>query len=138
MPPALRAHAKVCTMLNIEIDRGKALTLLSGAVEKRGADYIYPNHDQPMGCTYVTEDCTGPDCMVGQALFDAGVPMAILEELDNLGSITDRDVMDRLTAEGVILTPGAYNAFSAAQKRQDKGHTWGNACTAAEFTDETP
>lgn len=126
---------------------------LRGAVEERGADYVYVNPqgqtagvrddlDNLPSCFYVHG--TAPGCIAGTALVRLGVPLQNL--LDFEGSMASEAV------EGTIPLivedfPTSYGAkgyaaqdkinivsriLVAAQTVQDAGGTWGEALTAAE------
>lgn len=110
-------------MSEIEIGGVRALELLKLARDERGADYIYGgDRDALDRCTYSADG--EPSCMVGLALFKAGVTIAELEEIDNgdFGTIEFIELPAR-----VSLTDEAVAVFSAAQGMQDMREPWGMA-----------
>lgn len=113
----------------IKIDKRKAASLLGECVKERGENYVY---DQPTEgenvnqCVYVNDG--KPDCMIGLALFKAGVDIATLEKANDHGII--EDVVNCSTVlENVDITEGALNVFKRAQRAQDEAATWGHAYT---------
>jgi hypothetical protein len=112
--------------LTIVIDAAKALDLLAGAVKARGEGHIYPDFN---GACYYTASGE-PDCMVGEALSQAGVSIDVLDGLNNRGAFMS-DCRDYLAANGVTVTEDAGKVFRAAQERQDIGNTWGDAYKVA-------
>lgn len=111
----------------IQIDGARAFHLLGEAMLERGADYIYPLAE--MGACVYTDD-SQPSCMVGLALYRAGVTVPELEAMDieGIGGI------DLVTLpERVYLTPTARKVMNAAQQCQDTGETWLDALYAAEL-----
>lgn len=130
----------------IQIDLPRAKELLQQCVEERGADYVYTN---PIGnrnpCLYVhgTEfankfmgdsQCASnvekiekseptPGCIVGLALYKAGVS---LENLDSDG--TAYGLILRLVEKEIIsVSDGAGKFFRLVQRKQDTGMPWGQA-----------
>jgi hypothetical protein len=116
--------------MTITIDAAKALDLLAGAVKARGEDYMYDAEGRHGGACYYATDGK-PDCMVGQALADAGVPIDTLNALNPKGAFA-QDAVDYLRGNDVDITPGARKVFRAAQRRQDMGVLWGSAYRNAE------
>lgn len=126
--------------LNIHIDGDRAEQLLTHRV--RGyEDLVYRMFDAAPSCRYEHGGC--PSCLIGCALFDAGVPLEALRELDSM----DPDVPGSSSIDGVKLpeglsiTPKALAMFKAAQATQDMGYAWGVALQEAvhagiEFGDE--
>jgi hypothetical protein len=105
------------------IDMGTALDLLSAAVRRRGADFVYQPVwvEEPRYLTCRYADGGAPDCIVGHALAYAGIDVAVLE------AMCDDGVAD-LYADGRFpcpITLGALAVFRAAQQSQDRGCPWG-------------
>jgi hypothetical protein len=115
--------------MTITIDAAKALDLLAGAVKARGEDYVYDADGKHGGACYYTDEGE-PDCMVGQALADAGVPIEALDALNDKGAFHE-DSVDYLRANEVDVSPGAMKVFRAAQRKQDAGNPWGDAYSEA-------
>ncbi len=117
----------------IEIDGPKALELLAEAVEAKGEDYVYPRGDFD-GCSYVRDD--QPSCLVGHALFRAGLGVDVLRALD-VGDYGDSDSaigeVCKVSADlfGFAVTDAAERALRVAQASQDCGVPWGEALEAA-------
>jgi hypothetical protein len=109
----------------IHIDKKKAKALLKAAVEKRGPETVVSS------CSYTEYDKDSqelqPSCMVGEALFIAGVPITNLDNLDGLLCIS-RYFGD---GEGFTLTPGARDVLDRAQSVQDARKPWGDALDEA-------
>lgn len=106
----------------IHIDKKRAQKLLTEVVKKRGADEIFAQ------CQYA--DGYKPGCIVGEALFIAGVPVKQLELMDDPGEGQAISLLD--TEEfGFSLTPGARQVLQRAQGRVDAGSTFGEAVKAA-------
>lgn len=121
--------------LYIYIDGAKALELLANRV-KGHEDVVYTPFETAPSCRYEFEGC--PSCLIGGALFDAGVPLEALAELDRVW-VDDEDGQNGGTGitevnlpEGVTLTPQALKIFDAAQRVQDFGLTWSKALKHAE------
>jgi hypothetical protein len=127
----------------INLDETTVLDLLDKAVAERGEEYryvqplidveimsfdIYGNFQADMQqiprCVYVDKS-TGerqPSCLVGMALYLAGVP---LEQLDVRGDITSTNLLKQLSEAGVVTaTNSVYEIFRRAQGRQDQGESW--------------
>lgn len=122
-------------------DARKGLKL---AVEARGADYVYTHSDQYKNsgtCLYVGHEGEDEDsdivvgCIVGEAfdrlgLFgtDAYHTSLYFELIDYEGSVSDLTDI-----HGVQMTSAAQNYLASAQIRQDRGGTWGEAISQADF-----
>lgn len=122
------------------IDAERALSLMERAVEKMGVDYTYPAGD-PDGsintCVYVRDG--EPSCLVGHALFIAGIDIDALADLDTY-SETDVSTLARGNEEVgqepvlprlAVLSGDAVEVFQTAQMDQDQGRTWGEALSHA-------
>jgi hypothetical protein len=113
----------------------RALELLTDVVDVFGPDTVYEKMvapgapDNGLGCRYEWQG--SPSCLVGQALFRAGVPTEKLVEFD-LRDLPARSISSR----GVGVTPEAAQVFQAAQTVQDADGTWGEALAAARATYE--
>ena len=113
-----------------KIGKAKALELMAEAVGYMGADYVYPPGVDGAGCRYVhgDEDESGeptPSCIVGHALYLAGLEIPKIAELDQVGTIAAASYLVP------ALTGPAVRVLRAAQDRQDGGATWGKALEAA-------
>jgi hypothetical protein len=142
--------------LNIDIDGPRALELLVHQVRDRET-FVYEKVlvDNVAACTY--ERCGSPSCLIGHALHEAGVPLAVLRDCDEHKYNFTKVPEDRpdftffsgtgisnldLEQIGVRLTPKARAIFVAAQETQDHGLTWGEAlahavCVSDRWGDET-
>jgi len=127
--------------MKIEIDSEKALALLKRAVEERGADYVDPNAGGEIPCTYAYPDDSGvihPSCIVGHALYYAGVRDETLRDVADVGDASElRGWFTEQYREGIIdeeveITPSAATLFLVAQRKQDLGRTWGEALNDAQ------
>lgn len=120
--------------MNIFIDGDQALDLLLHRV-KDHEDYVYPRHEKAPSCRYAHDGC--PSCLVGGALFDAGVPIEVLESWDNLAQDPDEDspagvgIEEVPLPEGLVITKKALAIFQRAQGCQDIGYAWGTAFAQA-------
>lgn len=107
------------TATKTAITMKEARELMVRAVEERGADYVYQQHeDHTTGplCRYQREDGT-PDCLIGLMLSYIGPIPA-----NKAGSA--RYVVGGMypdTSEFVL------RALAEAQVEQDRGYTWGEA-----------
>lgn len=123
----------------IHIDAGRAMELLTMAVEERGADYVYRNPQTGQTgreggqCLYVHTSPEGPapGCIGGLALTLAGVPLAALALHENRSV---REVCERLSWDGLAVGSDAARILQAAQSIQDRGHAWGTAWEEARGT----
>ena len=111
--------------MTIHITKTKALQLLKNAVERKGADYVYPSVGN---CKYVVNK-TKPSCLVGEALLEAGVPPSRLYG-QPINKLRIDGIVDRL-GDDVVIDRGAVQVFGDAQDQQDTGETWGTALKAA-------
>jgi hypothetical protein len=132
------------------IDGPRALQLLRDVVRGR------ENHVDPGAltgaCAYGAMDDESnptPGCIVGHAVYATGLPLRVLDLMDNLGSVNSvygsleefkvesfqyphiRSVVAELSEE-LSLTRDATAIFSSAQGVQDNAGTWGEALFAAE------
>lgn len=126
----------------IEINRAKAINLLEQVVDLRGRDFRYqqeekvitiPEEVEPVsvgGCWYELNGA--PSCGVGVALHLAGVPLTVLDTMDQRpGDTCIGDVSWILEDNGLRLTQEALNVFEKFQSYQDLDSTWGDALDAA-------
>lgn len=115
----------------IVIDSATAATALKAAVDKRGEDYVYEVIPDE-GCRYVRGG--EPSCLIGQVLFDLGVPLERLVEADRARLGTGElagNLVGLLEEEGVIQAEaGIAYAFRRVQLCQDASQTWGTALRA--------
>lgn len=89
-------------------------------------DFVYP---QECLCTYA-ETADSPRCIIGEALFNLGVPNEVLATWDLLDEDEDEsnpNVGQILTIEG--LTPSKF--LPSMQFNQDLGESWGEALSLA-------
>lgn len=78
-----------------------------------------------------------PGCGVGHALYNLGVPLAILREIDLTlvsGKVEDTSISELDLPSDVVLTVDARRWLSVFQTKQDGGSTWRQAWEAAETT----
>jgi hypothetical protein len=125
-------------MDTINITPEIAAEALKAAVAKRGEDYVYEQTESG-NCLYVRDGM--PSCLIGQVLFDLGIPLERLkgadgynsEDGDNEGENPDAwQLLDSLESEGLVsFRPAVQGAFRVAQSRQDCGWPWGYALHAA-------
>lgn len=113
--------------MTIKIDKRKAKSLLRQAVKKRGADTVV------LSCSYIEEFDEGSDpisgCLVGEALYLAGISIEGLNLLDTEVGNIDGITPDKAEEAGFSLTPGAQAVFSRAQAIQDgRWSTCDDAC----------
>ncbi|WP_123788277.1 hypothetical protein [Phytoactinopolyspora halophila] len=106
----------------IEIDAVRALDLLEREVEGN-EEYIYNPVD--FTCHYAHEG--QPSCLIGRALYQAGVPVDVLEDMNGWGVIVAHSIRRILAIHNVYVTEGALKVFYAAQVRQDVRGRWGEA-----------
>lgn len=110
----------------IEIDKERAITLVTEVVTERGEDYCYTGK-----CRYVRFG--EPSCLIGVALHKAGVPVETLAHFDTCidSSITHLEREGELRLHNITLTPGAVTVFEKAQQLQDDGHPYGDVLNEA-------
>lgn len=122
----------------IEIDEAKALELLAAEVEEAGADYVYKADERApnvqVKCSYVDNGC--PSCLVGRALFRAGVKLESLIALDRqlevFGEPSSVGIEEaNLPEDEVSISPDALEIFAIVQEGQDLGETWGTVLDRA-------
>jgi hypothetical protein len=95
------------------------------------------------------ESNPSPGCIVGHAVYATGLPLRVLDLMDNLGSVDSvygsleefkidsfrdphiRSVVAELSEE-LSLTSAATVILRSAQEVQDASGTWGEALAAAE------
>lgn len=103
---------------------------LVAAIDKRGADYTYPESEKLAGgmCAYLAYDeagqPTGPSCIVGDMLVQLGVEPQHIAPLEGKSADT---VLRRLEIE---YEHGVDFALAEAQMAQDEGKPWGKALDA--------
>lgn len=126
----------------IQINRTKAINLLEQAVADRGPEFGYVHPDKvvthpetkvqaPMnGCWYEVNGA--PSCGVGLALHLAGVPLTVLDALDQADGDTSLGAVAWILEDnGVHLTQDAVEVFTKFQEHQDLYDPWGVALEAA-------
>lgn len=116
------------------VTKAEAIQLLRNAIALKGEDYVYPvpDNDFGPGCLYVKNG--QPDCIVGHALAELGVPVEKME-YRNDDSCREADVISAdsigqneaklISAYGLAFTGGAMEVLSVAQVLQDRGESWG-------------
>lgn len=122
----------------IRINRARALELLEAVVAETGEDFTYGLPGDDKSCLYAYDGA--PSCMVGRALYKAGVTV---DQLSDLDSHDDTGIYE-LHAGGyeedesylgqdanVVLTEGALDVFALAQLQQDFGHKYGEVIESA-------
>lgn len=111
--------------------REEVTAAIEEAVAEKGNDYIYPNYDY--GCSYADENGE-PSCIVGHvvAKLDPEKFAAVVDLEDGPGGSwpvyrrSDYE-FQKVVGFGDIFDDETIRALSAAQSRQDKGDTWGEA-----------
>jgi len=122
-------------MTQIVIDAERAIELLRNRVQGN-EDFVYPRLDGDLSCKYESDGC--PSCLIGCVLFDTGVSVEDLKNMDLLyEKMIDTDIgslyaLDNLPSN-VRITRQAVDIFSAAQSAQDTGLSWGKALEKAEM-----
>lgn len=106
------------------------LEAIDHAVGVRGADYVDPATGQvsPGECKYVRGGA--PSCIIGTALAHLGVPLEVLEEIDDSDDPTvggGEDFLQILHEADVTFAPHVRPVLAVAQITQDSGRTWGQA-----------
>lgn len=88
-------------------------------------DYVYETPDgySPGRCVYANPEATEPSCIVGHLLHRNGVPLALLNELDD-GDTPAEDISDH---PDIPMELEARWLLVAVQGRQDRGVPWGKA-----------
>lgn len=119
----------------ITIDKRKMLSLLKGAVRKKGGLHV------ESACRYTQRYQTAPACIVGTALYDLDPTLfPLLRKIDNKGvpgvfsSAVADNVLPYLENYGYHFTEGAVKAARAAQIEQDTLGNWGDALLAAKMS----
>ena len=101
---------------------------LNEAVQGKPDGYTYS--DQYEVCAYTTDGGAEPRCIAGDALYRLGVPLEVLNDLDDKNEhgviwdsnpIDSPDVVRVLKNQGFEFEPEALTALRIAQKRQDRG-----------------
>jgi len=115
-------------MIDLTYDR--AVQLLEQAVEVFGEDHVYSPRDggTTPWCKYVHEG--RPDCIVGNVLAAAGVPIWRLEAADSFpNNPTAGELVAQLAAEEFLapLDERTPYLLDVVQDRQDAGTPWGEA-----------
>lgn len=140
--------------MTITLTRENVAERLAAAVEKNGADYIYPATPEEFlyddetetykpSCEYVRDGA--PSCLVGHVLADLGLPLDTLRKYDETPGGTGAYTLIRdLLAEGAIEIEGfdgrdyglarqpVVNLLTDAQSHQDGGKPWGEAVALAQ------
>lgn len=116
------------TTEKIVIDKARALELLDKVVKGR-EDFRYWDQFEEAPdsvCRYVENG--KPACLIGVALYEAGVPLHVLEDMDGYGGILNAfPAFEHL----VDIAPEAADLFADAQNVQDDDRSWGEAVRAA-------
>jgi hypothetical protein len=123
----------------IELSNRAVIEGLKALVDEKGEEFVYVKGDGLDGstCRYVRNG--KPDCMIGQFLAKAGVPLERLARADEPvgfggGGSPACDLLKELKAEGVVsITDKGIAALQAAQSRQDRDYPWGAALRSAHF-----
>lgn len=110
--------------MTIKITGKQAIKLLDAVVEEQGGD-------TKAMCAYTRRG--KPVCLVGHALYKAGVLIEGLEGLDTLTDGSLVEISDEQLADiaGVKLTKKARHVFEDAQATQDNNQPWGEAVEVA-------
>jgi hypothetical protein len=101
-----------------QISVERVLEVLEQVVAREGAD-------TRRECKYVVDDA--PHCVGGTVLFELGVPLTELKEMEgrSVYAWTDK------TGHAVNLSTSAGHVLRRAQIAQDDGLTWGDALVHA-------
>lgn len=132
------------TANGFRIDYREVMEVTHDILRDFGSEYVY--EVCPInGCAYVhsyeviidgePKEKEVPGCIVGQILFQLGVPLASMK---NYGSLTEHTRGRLVRNEGIELTDKAFDFLTMAQFFQDQGATgyasipWGKAVRYAE------
>lgn len=122
----------------IELTDTQVIEGLQALVDEKGEGFVYEQKPEYEGssstqCVYVYQGKA--DCMVGQFLVKAGVPLERLAEADNSHygqGVPALELVSQLQDEGVLsMSETAQEALGYAQGHQDIGETWGYALRGA-------
>lgn len=117
--------------MSIEIDAAYAMELLDKAVNEKGWEHVDQNAGGK-GCRNVEWNEEGterrPSCIVGHALYYAGVTLEALASCDGAVQSTVAGLGQHMDIE---VTTNAMVIFHTAQYAQDSGESWGRAITKA-------
>lgn len=112
----------------LHIDYAKAKELLEQAVQERGEDYVYEPQTY-MVCLYVhteEDDSLTPGCGVGVALVNAGIPIQVVKNMNEVGSAGF--AIRRLKEMGYLtFTDKGLELLKEFQYRQDRENPWGSS-----------
>lgn len=107
----------------------QVMAALHKAVEGK-ENYIDPRAQTNLACQYVLDG--EPSCIVGVTLSLLGVSTETLEMMDNCGNpMFSADGLLVLEGSDVTMDSDARDVLIAAQNKQDRGETWGEALNAA-------
>lgn len=109
--------------MSITIDEDDAIHGLRKVVDQQGAGTVYQIPASVGHCVYV--DRGACSCLIAHVLVYLGVPVGALEGWN------DTEI-EQVTLPGVSITGAARLVFTAAQKAQDIGESWGQALADAQ------
>ena len=107
------------------------------AIVESNPDFVY-EPPQPPGSSGWSARCLyahggAPSCLIGQALHRVGVPVYVLEDLDNLssdsGGTAANVMLNILSPKGI--SNGVRHWAGHVQALQDTGTPWGEALATA-------
>lgn len=127
-------------MLNLHITLYMVLAGFESIVERFGADHTPAVGGDGAGCVYMKDgDYEGhvtPICLVGMFFSDLGILRLLTDKygggdsiaggMCNLANFGD-GIVEHLSNFGVSVDNDARDFLRAAQTRQDKGASWGDA-----------
>ena len=105
-------------------DLGQKIIAEVRRVAAERPDYVYPSQ---YGCSYLN-DCGGPSCLVGHALWNRNLIRDGWEG-DSWG---DSSIHNVIIQEGWQLEIGEIDWLSRVQDAQDSGYSWGHAIARAD------
>lgn len=115
-----------------QITAADALLLMEQVVAEKGDSYVYDSEGNGGRCVYFARDTGAPACLVGHALDLAGFGIEDLGTTEVEQWIANAHSANQLpiwTSDRITVDAAAV--FRAAQRRQDRGKTWGVALVAA-------
>jgi hypothetical protein len=118
--------------MTITVDR--TLELLEAEVTELGADFIYERPKGSRICLYVLNG--QPSCLIARVLAKMGVPLEVLELMDQDGRTGRYDTganCDSMinVADDFNITRAAAHLMLKAQQDQDNSYAYGDVLSAA-------
>lgn len=111
----------------IEITPESVRAGLKALVGEKGEDFVYSKRTGGASCRYVWNG--EPDCIIGQLLARAGVPVERLARADAGLGQTASSLLEGLEREGLVAVSdeSVFLDLNRVQSRQDDDCTWGYA-----------